>query len=274
MFGQIMWDVSPILIDFGGFQLRYYSVAFALAFVSAYLILKRIFKKEDVPTSELDSLTTYVAIGALVGARIGHCIFYEWAYFSQHFFEIFLPVRFTPEFEFIGFQGLASHGGAIGIIIAILLFKRKSKNKSFFWTIDRVAIVTGFAGAFIRIMGNLMNSEIFGHQTDLPWGFVFVRAGMEEASHPTQLYEGLCYIITSIVLLQLYKKEKFRNAKGFLLGVFLVMVFSARFFIEFLKINQVAFEESMLLNMGQILSIPAVICGLFLMFWSLKKYKS
>lgn len=269
MLNSIIWDVNPALLDLGNFQIRYYSVLFALAFIVSYFIIKRFYKNEGVPVTELDSLTVYVVLGGLIGARLGHCLFYDWDYFSNHLLEIILPVSFTPDFHFTGFQGLASHGGAIGVIVSILLFKRKSTKKSFFWVIDRVAVPTGFAGAFIRL-GNLMNSEIYGHHTDLPWGFIFARNGETLPSHPTQLYEAFFYVITSLVLLRLYKVERFRNAKGFLLGVFFIMVFTARFFIEFVKENQVAFEEGMTLNMGQWLSIPVVLVGIFLVVRALK----
>lgn len=263
IFNSIIWDVSPIMIEIGPFEIRWYSVLFAIGFIIGYFIVKRIYIKENVPVSELDSLTIYTVIGGLLGARLGHCLFYDWAYFSQNPLEIFLPFSFNPEFHFTGYQGLASHGGAIGIIIAMILFKNKSTKKNFFWLIDRVAIPTGFAGALIRI-GNLMNSEIYGHQTDLPWGFVFVQNGDTYASHPTQIYEAFFYIITSIFLLRLYKIQKFRESGGFLLGVFFIMVFTSRFFIEFIKENQVDFENSMLLNMGQILSAPVILVGLYL----------
>lgn len=272
MLGKIIWNVDPILFEIGPIQLRYYGILFVLGFIISYIILKKVYEKEGVGIKELDSLTVYVVLGGLIGARLGHCFFYDWEYFSHHILEIFLPFSFSPEFHFTGYQGLASHGGAIGVIVAVLLFTRKSTKKSFFWLIDRVAIPTGFAGALIRI-GNLMNSEIYGHPTDLPWGFVFVQNGDTYASHPTQIYEAICYILTSVVLMILYKNKKFRNAKGFLLGVFFIMIFTARFFIEFLKENQASFEDSMSLNMGQILSIPLVIIGTFLVIWSLKEYK-
>lgn len=270
MINAITWDVGPNLIQIGGFPIKAYSILFALGFIFSYFIVKKMYKSEGIPIVELDSLTVWVVLGGLIGARLGHCFFYEWDYFSVHLLEIILPVRFEPEFHFTGFMGLASHGGAIGIIIAMLIFKNKSTKKSFFWLIDRVAVPTGFAGALIRI-GNLMNSEIYGHQTDLPWGFIFVRNGDTTASHPTQLYEAIFYILTSVILLRLYKVKRFRDARGFLLGVFFILVFTSRFFIEFIKENQVAFEETMSINMGQILSIPVVLTGVFLVIWSLRK---
>ena len=270
MISKIIWDISPSLFSAGDFQIRYYSILFALAFIVSYFIIKRFYQAEKVPVEELDTLTIWVVLGGLIGARLGHCLFYDWAYYSNNILEIILPVSFSPEFHFTGFQGLASHGGVIGILIAMIIFKSKSTKKSFFWLTDRVAVPTGFAGAMIRL-GNLMNSEIYGHETDLPWGVIFARNGETVASHPTQIYEAIFYVITSLVLLKLYKVERFRNAKGFLSGVFFIMIFTTRFFIEFVKENQVAFEESMSLNMGQWLSIPIVLIGIGLVVWSLRK---
>lgn len=269
---QIIWDVDPAIFRIGDFELRYYSLLFALGFIVSFIIVRRFYVNEEVPIKELDSLTVWVILGGLLGARAGHCFFYDWAYYKHNLMEIFLPFRFSPEFAFTGFQGLASHGGAIGIIISLLIFKFYSHKKSFFWLIDRVAVPTGFAGALIRI-GNLMNSEIYGHKTELPWGFVFAQNGDSSASHPTQIYEAIIYVACSVLLLILYRKEKFRDSKGFLLGVFLTIVFASRFFIEFIKENQVGFEDSMTLNMGQILSIPMIIIGLILIVFSRIQYK-
>ncbi|MFW6302636.1 MAG: prolipoprotein diacylglyceryl transferase [Bacteroidales bacterium] len=271
MLAKIIWDVDPIIFEIGNFGLRYYSLFFALGFILGYMIVKRMFQKEGVPVKELDNLLVYVLIGALLGARIGHCLFYDWAYFSQHPLEIILPVRFQPEFHFTGYQGLASHGGAIGILIALVLFVRKSdKINNYLYILDRVAIPTALAGAFIRL-GNLMNSEIYGHPTDLPWGFQFIRNGDTWASHPTQIYEAFAYLLTFAVLLILYNKRWQRKQHGFFLGIFLIMIFAARFFIEYVKEVQVAFEEAMKLNMGQILSIPFVLAGIALLIYSTRK---
>jgi prolipoprotein diacylglyceryl transferase len=271
MLAKIIWDVDPVIFEIGNFGLRYYSLFFALGFIIGYMIVKRMFQKENIPVKELDNLLIYVLVGGLLGARLGHCFFYDWAYFSQHPLEIILPVQFQPEFRFTGFRGLASHGGAIGILIALILFVRKSKNiKNYLYVLDRVAIPTALAGAFIRL-GNLMNSEIYGHPTDLPWGFQFVRNGDTWASHPTQLYEALAYLITFAVLLILYNKRWKKSQHGFFLGIFLIMIFVARFFIEFLKEVQVSFEEGMALNMGQILSIPFILAGIGLLIYSMRK---
>ncbi|MDR2836800.1 MAG: prolipoprotein diacylglyceryl transferase [Bacteroidales bacterium] len=276
MICSIVWDVNPIIFELGSFQLRYYGTFFVIGLILSYFIVKKIYKIENLPIKELDKLSMYVVVGGLIGARIGHCLFYEWSYYTvnfSNFIEILLPIKFQPEIHFIGYQGLASHGGALGVIIALFILKFYSEKKSFLWLIDRVVIPTGFAGAFIRL-GNLFNSEIYGHQTDLPWGFIFKQNGDTFASHPTQIYEAICYVAISILLLILYKNEKFRNSKGLFLGLFLTLVFSCRFFIEFLKNTQVEFENSMYLNMGQILSIPLILLGLGLILNSIIRLKS
>lgn len=270
MLTTIHWNVDPVIFEIGNFGLRYYSLFFALAFIVSYIIVKHMFNKENVPVKELDNLLIYVLIGGLLGARLGHCLFYDWTYFSQHPLEILLPVKFQPEFRFIGFRGLASHGGAIGILISLIFFVRKSSIKNYLYVLDRVAIPTALAGAFIRL-GNLMNSEIYGHETDLPWGFIFVRNGDTWASHPTQLYEALAYILIFVILIWLYNQRWKKQEHGFYLGLFLIMVFVARFFIEFVKEVQVDFEETMTLNMGQILSLPFIAAGIALLIYSERK---
>lgn len=266
---SIIWDVSPVIFSVGDFQLRYYSLLFAAGFIIGYFIVKHMFNRENIPLKELDSLLIYVLVGGLLGARLGHCIFYDWAYFSDHLLEIILPVRFEPEFHFTGYRGLASHGGALGILVALIFFTRKSTRKNYLWTLDRVAVPTALAGALIRL-GNLMNSEIYGHQTDLPWGFVFMKNGENFASHPTQIYEAVAYIIVFIVLMLIYRRSLQRLANGVLLGWFLVLIFIARFFIEYVKEVQVPWEEAMRLNMGQILSIPFILAGLGILIFAAK----
>ena len=273
MLSFITWNVNPEIFSAGGFALRYYSAFFAVGFVLAYFVIKQYYKKENIPQKELDRLTVFVVIGGILGARLGHCLFYEPSYFltSKHWMEMLLPFSFSP-FKFTGFQGLASHGGAIGVLVAVFIFKFKSKQDGFLAIMDKIVIPTGFVGALIRF-GNLMNSEIYGYPTDVPWGFLFVRNGDTLPCHPTQIYEALCYIVVSVVLIALYKRKNLAQSHGFMLGMFLIMVFTARFFIEFLKQSQEAFEDSMALNMGQILSIPAVICGILLVIFALRKKK-
>ncbi len=273
MLNYVTWNVSPEIFTIGGFSLRYYSAFFAIGFILAYFIIKHYYRKENIPQKELDRLTIFVVLGGIIGARLGHCIFYEPSYFltSKHWMEMILPFSFSP-FKFTGFQGLASHGGAIGVLVAVFIFKFKSKQDGFLSITDKLVIPIGFVGALIRF-GNLMNSEIYGYPTDLPWGFLFVRNGDTLPCHPTQIYEALCYIIVSSVLIMLYKRKNFAEKHGLMLGAFLIMVFTARFFIEFFKQNQEAFEEGMSLNMGQILSIPAIVCGIVLVIYAFRTKK-
>jgi len=271
----ITWDVKPQLIDFGSFEIRWYSMLFAAGFVLGYIILSKMFKKEGLTVELLDKLTIYVVVGTIFGARLGHCLFYEPEYYLQHPLEMILPVQFDP-FRITGFQGLASHGGAVGILISVYFFSRKF-DKPYLWVFDRLVIVTALAGAFIRL-GNLMNSEIYGRPTDLPWGFKFMRERFYGVpiqdivpKHPTQIYEALSYLAIFILLRHLYYKNDGKPKHGMIFGIFMVTVFTARFFIEFIKENQVDFENQMALNMGQWLSIPFVLAGLALWYWSVKK---
>ena len=265
----INWDVSPELISLGGFSIRYYGLLFALAFVCGYKVEEKMFKSEGLSQQWLDKLWIYVAVATVIGARLGHCFFYDWAYYSAHPFEIILPVRFQPEFRFTGYQGLASHGAAIGIIAGLWYYSKKVSRKSIFWILDRAVIPIALAGFFIR-MGNLMNSEIVGLPTDLPWGFRFVHSGMPDPStprHPAQLYEAMVYLAIFGGNMLLYRRVGLKRYPGMLWGWMLVTVFSARFLLEFLKERQVSFEEQMSLDLGQVLSIPFIFAGmLFLLF--------
>jgi prolipoprotein diacylglyceryl transferase len=217
-------------------------------------LFTRFFKLEKIPIEVLDRLTIYVAIGTVAGARLGHCLFYEPSYYLQNPLEILK----------IWHGGLASHGAAIGIPTAIYLFAKKER-KTFLWGMDRVVIVVALAGFFIR-MGNLMNSEIYGNVTDVPWGFIFMRDKQFEPRHPTQIYESLVYLFIFFLLLHLYYKNSGKPREGLLFSIFLILVFTSRFFIEFIKKEQVTFEENMVLNMGQILSIPLIIIGVVLLW--------
>jgi len=268
-FLAINWNPDPELFALGPIHIRYYGLLFVLAFIASYYVFLYIFKREKIPIPLLEKLTIYVAIGTLVGARLGHCLFYDPGYFLAHPLEIILPMKFYPEFKFIGYQGLASHGGAIGILTAIWFWCRKYK-KNYFWMIDRIGIVSALSAIMIRL-GNLMNSEIYGGATDLPWGFVFVRAGETMPHHPTQLYEALSYFFIFCLVFFLYRKKASKMYCGFLFGLFLILLFSARFFIEFVKNTQVDFENDMFLNMGQLLSIPFIIVGIYLVWRSFRK---
>lgn len=254
----ITWDVNPEIFRIGSFAVRWYGLLFASSFLFGYIIMSRIFKNENLGESVLDRLTVYMALGTIIGARLGHCFFYEPGYYLSHPLEILK----------VWHGGLASHGAAIGILIALWLFVRKEK-KDYTWVIDRIAIVVALSGFFIR-MGNLMNSEIYGVETNLPWGFIFLRDGQTVAKHPTQIYEGLSYLLIFILLYRIYWKNKGEHIQGLLISLLLILVFTARFFIEFLKNDQVDFEASMKLNMGQWLSIPFVIAGFVWLYYSVK----
>lgn len=256
---SIYWDVNPAILTIGGFELRYYGLFFALGFLLSFYIVQRMFKKENIPLEELDKLTTYVILGAVIGARLGHILFYEPAWYFSHPIEIFKVWR----------GGLASHGGTIGVILGIYLYARKY-NRNFIWALDHVAVPTALTSALIR-MGNLMNSEIYGGQTDLPWGFIFAREQEIVPKHPTQIYEALCYFALFILLAYLYRQSfKTKLPKGKIVGIFLMVTFGSRFLIEFVKNVQADFEKTMLLNMGQLLSIPFILIGVFIFF---KKWK-
>lgn len=259
---QIVWNFDPQVIPGSSIPVRWYGIMFALAFVSAYLIMQKIFKKEGISVKMLDDLTLYIGVGTVLGARIGHCLFYEP--------EIYLadPVRILKIWE----GGLASHGAAIGILLALWLFTYKHKQ-SFIGLLDKLAVVIPLSGAFIR-MGNLANSEIYGKVTTLPWGFKFVQsldlAHRFEFHHPTQIYEALAYLLITILLWNLYRQTN-RPKQGYLFGLFLVLLFVVRFLIEFVKEPQVAFEQEMVLNMGQWLSIPFILAGVVIMVWSQRR---
>lgn len=254
----IQWNVSPEIFHIGGLSIRWYGLLFAMGFYVGYLIMERFFKKEGVPTAILDKLAMYMIISTVIGARLGHCLFYDFSSIKENPIEIL----------YIWHGGLASHGAAIGILFALFLFARKTKI-SYWWVLDRIVIVTALAGLFIRT-GNLMNSEIYGHATNLPWGFIFVRDDkMLIPRHPTQIYEALCYLAISISLLWIYYKKNGKPQPGMIFGLFLIALFIVRFVLEFLKETQVDFEKSMPLNMGQLLSIPFIIAGIVILVLSL-----
>lgn len=273
MIAFINWNPDSEIVNILGISIRWYGLLFASAFFLGYKLTFKMFKHEGLPDVWLEKLFMYVMIATIIGARLGHCLFYDFAYFKNHILEIFLPVRFQPSFKFIGFQGLASHGAAIGILFALWYYSKKVSKKPFLWIVDRVVLSIALAGFFIR-MGNLMNSEIIGVSTSMPWGFKFLNASVsdpETPRHPSQLYEAICYLFTFVVLMYAYWKTKLKDKHGFLFGIFLTFVFTARFLIEFVKENQESFEDSMFLNMGQILSIPFILIGIFSIFRSLKK---
>jgi len=250
----INWNVNPEIFRIGNFAIRWYGLLFASGFFFGYLIFLKFFKREGLTIELLDKLTIYMAIGTVIGARLGHCLFYEPDYYLSNPVEILKIWR----------GGLASHGAAIGILITLYLFVRKFKMK-FIWILDRIVVVVALGGAMIRL-GNLMNSEIYGIETDLPWGFVFLRNQEIVPKHPTQIYEALTYLSIFGLLFGIYLRTKAKFRDGTLFSLFLILVFGMRILIEFIKEDQVAFEEGMALNMGQWLSIPFVLIGLIILY--------
>jgi prolipoprotein diacylglyceryl transferase len=266
----IYWDINPEIINIFGISIRYYGLLFATGLILCIYILGWIFKKENIPPKDLEKLTIYGIIGILVGARLGHCLFYEPSYFLSHPLEMILPIRFSQEggIEYIGYQGLASHGGALGLIIALILYSRKTKQ-SILYIIDLIAVVAALGSGFIRL-ANLVNSEIIGIPTTKSWGFVFVQVD-NIPRHPAQLYEAISYFFIFVIMINLYKLNYERFKNGFYFGLVITLIFSARFIIEFVKEKQVDFEENMILDMGQILSIPYIIVGIGFMIYGLIK---
>lgn len=261
MLQYFIWDVDPEIFHIGTFPIRWYCLLFATSFLIGVQIISYIFKTEKKPLADIDPLLVTIVFSTILGARFGHFLFYEPEMFVQD------PLRvITPPFD-----GLASHGAAVGIIIGLWFYSRRSSSiatgQTFLWTADRISIVVALSGAFIRF-GNLMNSEIFGKPTDVPWAFIFMRS--QEFSkvprHPTQLYESLSCLLLFIILMWCWKVYREKFAPGTILGIFFVWVFSLRFVWEFFKENQMSFEDTMAFNMGQILSIPAILFGLILIF--------
>ncbi|MBE9467821.1 MAG: prolipoprotein diacylglyceryl transferase [Bacteroidetes bacterium] len=260
LLNYITWNVNPEIFHIGSLSIRWYGLLFAMSFFFGYVIMQKFFKKEKLPIELLDKLTFYMFLGTVIGARLGHCLFYEPSYYLNNPFEIIK----------IWHGGLASHGAAIGILIALYLFSRKV-HKPFLWTMDRVVIVVALAGFLIRT-GNLMNSEIIGNPTTVAWAFIFERID-NIPRHPAQIYEALSYLLLFVVLYRLFVKTDISKKQGLIFSIFLVVLFLARFFIEFLKAVQVNFENHMTLDMGQWLSIPFIIIGVVMFFVLNKKYQ-
>lgn len=256
----IYWNPDIAIVDLGFYELRWYSLCFSLGFIFSYILLKGRIQKEGFSEANFEKLAVYIGISAVIGARLGHVLFYDFNYYSKHIAEIFLPFKFEPAFTFTGYEGLASHGGGIAVLIALFFYSRKYKV-NLLWILDRLAIVVPLAGCMIRF-GNLMNSEIIGIPTTLPWAFVFQRVD-NVPRHPGQLYEAIAYFGIFIFLNVI--QNKLKKEPGFIFGLFLTLMFSARFLAEFIKENQSAFEADMLINMGQVLSIPLIIAGVALM---------
>lgn len=269
MLSFVTWLAKPDIIS-SVVTIRWYGVLFAIGFYIGYVIVSREFRHEGAPEKWLGSLFIYVVVATIIGARLGHVFFYEWDYYGAHPGEILK----------IWNGGLASHGGTIGIIVAVFIYSLAVTKRSPLWTFDRLVVPVGFVGALIRL-GNLMNHEIYGHATDVPWAFSFVTnvhqwmAGAEPVmsapSHPTQLYEAAAYIALSCLLMWMYWRRDAECRPGLIFGTFLTILFSARFLIEFVKNEQVEWEQGMALNMGQLLSIPFIILGIGLIIYALKR---
>jgi phosphatidylglycerol:prolipoprotein diacylglycerol transferase len=302
---NIVWNPSEG-IDLGFFIIRFYSLMFVIAFGLGWYIMKNIYDRENESIEKLDSLFIWTVLATLLGARLGHVIFYDWEYFRNHLLEIFLPFRFTPTFEFTGYAGLASHGAAISIIIAMYYYSKKILKRPLLWILDRIVIGVASGAIFVRL-GNFFNSEIIGKETSSSFGIKFVRdqfsardavnatqipnpteayqaiatnpqfANLLEqvpARHPAQLYEAFCYVFVFATLFFLYWKTEARLKSGFLFGLFLVLLFSVRIVVEFVKESQGGFESALgLLSTGQWLSIPFILIGLYFIFTAEKPVK-
>lgn len=276
----IHWNVDPVALTLGPLQIRWYGICWAVGFLLGYLLMSKVYKKERMPEGSLDSLLIYMLVSTVVGARLGHCLFYEPEYYLSN------PIEMLKIWE----GGLASHGGAIGILIGLWLYVRRFNKKTdkkkdekthitYLWILDRIVIPVCLVGALIRI-GNVFNSEIYGTPTTLPWGFVFER-GYEKfygpngellPCHPTGLYEAFfCLVAMALLLWMYFKKDLGDKRPGLMFGTFLIIIFGSRIGIEFLKNVQVAFEENMTFDMGQWLSVPFVIVGVVMMVWSLRR---
>ena len=266
----IHWDINPEIVNIFGFSLRYYGVFFAGGIALCIFILNRIFKKENIALTKLDTLTSYGVIGIFVGARLGHCLFYNPSYYFSHPLEMLFPIQLAEngEYKFTGYLGLASHGGAAGLIIALILYSKKTQE-SILNTLDLIGVVAPLGGCFIRL-GNLMNSEMIGFPTTVAWAFVFERVD-NLPRHPAQLYEAIAYLFIFFLIFYLYKTKRPKLKNGFFFGFSISLIFVARFFIEFVKERQVAFEEQMPLDLGQLLSIPFVIVGMAFAVFGLYK---
>lgn len=275
-FLSVVWNVNPVIFSLGKYSLRFYSLLFVAGFPLGYWLFYKFYKRENVDVALLEPLLYILLIGTIVGARLGHCLFYQPSYYLSH------PVEILKVWE----GGLASHGGVLALVLCVFFYARKYGRKHGFdalWVFDRLSIAGCFGGCLIRL-GNLFNSEIFGGPTNLPWGFKFPRS-MEwnalygpsvfppdgVACHPTQIYEALSYLILGLVLLWLYWKSTDKVYKGSIFSIFLIVLFGMRFLIEFIKNDQVDFEAGMALNMGQLLSIPFIVAGAVLLVWSMRR---
>jgi phosphatidylglycerol:prolipoprotein diacylglycerol transferase len=266
----IHWNPDPEIINILGISIRYYGLLFMSGLILCIYILRWIYKRENLPSENLEKLSIYGIIGIVAGARLGHCLFYEPSYYFAHPLEMILPIQLLPGggYKFSGYQGLASHGGVLGLVIALYFYSRKTKH-SMIDTIDLIAVVAVLEFGFIRL-GNFMNSEIIGIPTTKPWSVIFERVD-NLPRHPAQLYEAISYFIIFTIVMILYKKMRDRLKNGFLFGLVTVLCCTARFIIEFVKENQVGFEDGMTFNMGQLLSLPYLVVGIGFIIYGLRR---
>lgn len=266
----INWNPDFVAFSLGPLEIRWYSLLWCVGLLAVYLLMHRLFRQQNLTDEQFDPMFIYCFIGILAGARLGHCLFYEPGFFLSHPIEMFLPIRKLQdgEWHFTGYEGLASHGGTIGLTIALWLYHRKSGIK-FLHILDNVAIVTPVCACAIRL-GNLMNSEIIGRPANLPWAFIFHHVD-SQPRHPSQLYEAICYAIFFFIGWFIYRRSSIRVGSGFYFGMCIFLIFLSRIFIELTKENQVQFESTMILNMGQLLSIPFVIIGAYFMWRGLTR---
>ena len=267
LLSYIIWNPDLIAFKIGLFGIRWYSLCWGIGLVLAFLIVKQLYKRQKIEDKYFDPLFIYCLFGILIGARLGHCLFYQPDYFFSswdHAIEMIIPIHHLDDgtWKYIGYEGLASHGGTLGLMIALYLYYRKT-HVNLWVVLDNIAIATPITACFIRL-GNLMNSEIIGKVTDVPWAFIFERVD-SAPRHPGQLYEAIAYAIFFVIGWYIYRNHKEKVGTGFFFGLCLTLIFSFRFFIEYTKDIQVAFESSMPLDMGQILSIPFIIVGIICM---------
>ena len=268
LIGNLGKNPDVVALDLGFFAIRWYSLFWAIGLVSVYLLMHRLYKQQKISEEQFEPMFMYCFLGILIGARLGHCLFYEPGYYLSHPVEMLLPFRNVPGkgWTFTGYEGLASHGGTLGLMIALWLYA-KHVGLKFLHVLDNVAIVTPICACAIRL-GNLMNSEIIGRPTDLPWAFIFEKVDMLPR-HPGQLYEAICYAIFFGIHWFFYRRYPQKVGSGFFFGLCLFLIFTSRIFIEYTKENQEAFEDGMLFNMGQLLSVPFILLGLYCMIKAL-----
>ena len=267
LFNYIVWNPNIIAFKAGPIAVHWYSLCWLIGLALAYTIVHRLYREQREKDEAFDPLFVYCFIGILAGARLGHCLFYQPDFFFsswKHFVEIFLPIDFLPQggWRFVGYRGLASHGGTLGLMIALWLYVRRTRM-NIWQVLDNIAIATPVTACCIRL-GNLMNSEIIGKATDVPWAFIFQQVD-PLPRHPGQLYEAIVYALLFFIGWRIYRRRPDRVGTGFFFGLCLTYIFTARFFIEYTKEVQEAFEASLPLDMGQLLSLPFVALGIVCM---------